>query len=65
MQVIAGYSLVRDLSGHPALILEITRDRDIYRYGLATWRQNAAAIFIFGLSVGLTRFLQRREALEF
>ena len=49
VQVIAGYSLVRDLSGHPALILEITRDRDIYRYGLATWRQNAAAIFIFGL----------------
>ena len=65
VQVIAGYSLVRDLSGHPALILEITRDRDIYRYGLATWRQNAAAIFIFGLvSITLLLFVLDRAILN-
>jgi two-component system cell cycle sensor histidine kinase/response regulator CckA len=49
MQAIAGYCLVRDLSGEPALILEVTGNRDIYAYGLATWRQNAIAIFTLGL----------------
>jgi PAS domain S-box-containing protein len=45
---IAGYGSLSDLSGRPVLILEIIRDRDIYQYGLASWRQNAVAMVLFG-----------------
>lgn len=46
--MIAGYGSLSDLSGRPVLILEITRGRDIYQYGLASWRQNALAMVLFG-----------------
>lgn len=46
---IAVYGMIFDLSDRPALILEITEARDIYQYGLATWRQNALAMSLSGL----------------
>lgn len=46
--MIAGYGRLLDLSGRPVLTMEITRDRDIYQYGLVSWRQNAVAMVLFG-----------------
>jgi PAS domain S-box-containing protein len=46
---IAGYGILYNLSGAPAMIVKVTRDRDIYRYGLSTWGQNAVATGLFGL----------------
>jgi two-component system cell cycle sensor histidine kinase/response regulator CckA len=46
---IAGYSIITDLTGVPALILETTQDREFYRQGLLTWQHNATAMLVFGL----------------
>ncbi|RJQ78961.1 MAG: response regulator [Desulfobacteraceae bacterium] len=48
-QLIGGYGTISDLNGDPALIIEITRDRNVYQYGLATWRQNAVTMFASSL----------------
>jgi two-component system, cell cycle sensor histidine kinase and response regulator CckA len=45
---IAGYGSLSDLGGRPVLIFEITRNRDMYQYGLTSWRHNAAAMMLFG-----------------
>lgn len=46
---IAGHVTISDLSAKPVLLLSIVRDRDIYRYGLVTWRQNVYVLFVFAL----------------
>ena len=48
--VIAGYDLIPDMNGNPVLILEITRGREVYEYGLATWRQGVASMSLLGLA---------------
>lgn len=40
----AGYSRLADISGHPALILEVNRNRMIYQQGMAQWRLVLAAV---------------------
>lgn len=44
-----GYNIISDLTGAPALILEVTAHREFFQYGLTTWRQNALAMLLFGL----------------
>jgi PAS domain-containing protein len=46
---IAGYALFNDLTGVPALIMESTMERKIFRYGYFTWRTNALAMLSLGL----------------
>ena len=46
---IAGYDTISDLSRRPALIIEIVRDRQVYRDGVATWRLNAITMLGTGL----------------
>jgi len=47
---IAGYSIIEDLDGSPALILETMHDRDFYRQGFLTWQHNVIAMLVFGLA---------------
>jgi PAS domain S-box-containing protein len=46
---IAAYDTIGDLSRRPALIIEIVRDRQVYRDGVATWRLNAITMLVTGL----------------
>ncbi len=60
-QTIAGYAVLPDLFNRPTLLLKIVRDRDIFHYGLTTWRQNALMLFGFGLAfIALLLFLLDR-----
>ena len=62
---IAGYTRFDDVSGKPALILEMARNRDIYQYGLSTWRQDTAATSFFGLLfIGLLMIVLDRTILN-
>lgn len=44
-----GYSLFSDIYGQPALILQVERDRDIYRQGQASLNYYILSILIIGL----------------
>ena len=46
---VAGYALLNDLAGKPALILRIDLPRDIYRQGQASFRYLTAALILGGL----------------
>ncbi|NDY55641.1 PAS domain S-box protein [Desulfovibrio sulfodismutans] len=58
----AGYALIRDLFGEPALLLSLAMPRDIYRQGQDMLRYTLAAIFLAGLAFAavLLAFLERR-----
>ncbi|MEF3696221.1 sensor histidine kinase [Desulfolutivibrio sp.] len=58
----AGYALIRDLFGQPALLLSLTMPRDIYRQGQDMLRYTLASIFLAGLvfAAVLLAFLERR-----
>jgi len=40
-QVVHGYVQVNDVTGSPAIVMEISQPRTIYRQGLAMWREHA------------------------
>lgn len=46
---IAGYSLIRDVFGEPALILRVAKPRDIFIEGLSTIRGLIGVFLLFGL----------------
>jgi PAS domain S-box-containing protein len=48
-QAIAGYALLKDLDGQPALVLRVDTPRDIYQQGLATVRY----FFLWLVAIGL------------
>ncbi|MDD1686014.1 MAG: PAS domain S-box protein [Methanoregula sp.] len=50
---VAGYSLIRDIYGNDALILEITEPRDIYHQGITTTLQFILLILAACLVLGL------------
>ncbi len=58
----AGYALIRDLFGAPALLLSMTMPRDIYRQGQDMLHYTLAVIFLAGLvfALVLLAFLERR-----
>jgi|GEM_PF-1424464 len=58
----AGYALIRDIFGEPALLMSMTMPRDIYRQGQDMLRYTLAAIFLAGLAFAavLLIFLERR-----
>ncbi len=49
---IAGYSLLRDIYGQPALILKVDLPRETYNRGLATINYFVAALLVSGLILG-------------
>lgn len=51
--LMAGYALLRDLNGEPALILRMLMTRDIHAQGLATLRINFLALLVIGTAFGL------------
>jgi len=58
---VAGYALMRDISGNPALVLEITEPRDIYREGTSTVLQFIVILLLSELTFGIVMifFLDR------
>ncbi|MFA6362159.1 CHASE4 domain-containing protein [Methanoregula sp.] len=58
---VAGYALMRDISGNPALVLEITEPRDIYREGTSTVFQFIVILLLSELTFGIVMifFLDR------
>jgi len=53
----AGYALLRDIHGDPALILRSDQPRNIYRYGLASSRYLATAAGLVVLAFGVMSLL--------
>jgi sensor domain CHASE-containing protein/nitrogen-specific signal transduction histidine kinase len=51
---IAGYAILKDVYGNPAMILRIDMIRDIYEQGLATINIFALSILIIGIVFGIT-----------
>ena len=64
--LIGGYTLVRDINGQDAFVLELVQPRDIYQQGLATIQQfifivlAACALFGIAMLVFLDRFVLSR-----
>lgn len=56
-QTIAGYALVPDASGAPALILETTAPRDIYRQGRLSLWYFLLSIVVAGIGAGASALL--------
>jgi PAS domain S-box-containing protein len=54
---IAGYSLIRDVNGNDALILEILQPRDIYQQGLTSTYQYILIVLAAGLLFGVVILL--------
>jgi diguanylate cyclase (GGDEF)-like protein/PAS domain S-box-containing protein len=52
-ELIGGYQYLKDVKGEPALLIEITQPRDIYKAGLQTVTHIAAVIAFWGLIFGL------------
>ena len=48
-QTLHGYTLFADLAGNPALMFEITLQRNFFRQGLAMWNQQAIAMAVMGV----------------
>ena len=48
-QTLHGYTLFTDLAGTPALMFEITLQRNFFRQGLAMWNQQAVAMTVMGV----------------
>ena len=62
---IAGYAIVEDIFGNPALLLEINLPRDIYRQSVTTFITYTSIIFIVCLFLGvLTLILLNRLFLK-
>jgi len=63
---IAGYGLLRDVFGRPALLLRVDSSRDIYQQGRRTFSYFLLAVILIGLGIGamalllLERFVLRR-----
>lgn len=47
-ETLAGYSIVNDVMGKPAIHVEVIKNRDIFRQGLIVWKQHAIAIIVLG-----------------
>ncbi len=54
---IAGYGLIDDMLGKPALILRVTMDRDMYQKGLATIRYNFIFVFTIVFLIFITSLI--------
>lgn len=50
--VVAGYTLLKDISGNPALVLKVEEPRDIYRHGMGSTRYFILSLTLFGLMGG-------------
>ncbi len=54
---VAGYVLVKDVYGHPAMMLRVESPRDIYKEGLATLRYQMVTILVAGVVFVLSTLL--------
>lgn len=62
---VAGYGQFNDLLGNPALILRVILPRDIYAFGLASFRYLVAAIILVGVQFwGVSVLLIERTVLS-
>ena len=57
LQRIAGYTLLKDIEGQPALLLRVDNPRDIYQQGKRGLRYLVIALFVVGLAFGLITLL--------
>ncbi len=48
-RTVAGYAVLPDLEGRPALVVEVIKEREMYAQGMALWRQHALFATILGL----------------
>jgi len=55
--VIAGYTLVRDIYGNPAFLLRMTLPRPIYEQGRASMQYELASLLVVGIVFGLVTLL--------
>jgi len=63
-EAIAGYALLRDFSGRPALLLEVLEERSIFQKGLGALRYNIlSALTLIGIMGMLLYFLLDRFVL--
>ena len=53
----AGYTLIKDIFGRPALIMRVDMPRDIYMQGIASLRYLIYILFAAGLAAGIGIFL--------
>ena len=53
---VAGYTVIDDLAGNPALVLRVDQDRDIYEQGQRTLFYFALALVGIGIVVGMTTY---------
>ena len=52
-KLIAGYSLIEDLSHNPALLFKVEAPRDVYQYGLTCITYFMGSFLIIGITIGL------------
>ncbi len=57
LQRIAGYTLLKDIEGQPALLLRVDNPRDIYQQGQRGLRYLVMALLVVGLAFGLITLL--------
>jgi signal transduction histidine kinase len=56
-KLIAGFSLIEDLSDEPALLFKVEAPRDIYQYGLTSITYFMGSFLIIGITIGLLAML--------
>jgi|GEM_PF-743295 len=47
-RTIAGYAVLADVSGRPAITVEVTRDREVFQQGMGMWKQYAVTLGVVG-----------------
>jgi len=61
---IAGYTLLKDISGKPAVILRTSTARDIHQQGLLSLRYLAISLLVVGIGSGILIWLLFQKLLE-
>jgi signal transduction histidine kinase len=56
-KLIAGFSLIEDLSDEPALLFKVEAPREIYQYGLTSITYFMGSFLIIGITIGLLAML--------
>jgi two-component system, NtrC family, sensor kinase len=61
---IAGYALLNDIAGNPAILLRIDMSRRIYQQGLLSLRYLATSLLFVGIGAGILLWLMFQKLLE-
>jgi diguanylate cyclase (GGDEF)-like protein/PAS domain S-box-containing protein len=64
-QVIAGYTLIKDMSGKPILLLQVDLPRTIYNQGLISLRYLGLALLLVALLLGLVIWLLLQRVVKY